>query len=276
MSMGSLLGGSHGWRLNRCLRPHAAAAAACCPGCHPCNTLCCPAPETRSMKSLAGVQQLYKAEAGLHGTKQRQHGRAGKDTVLLVPVGTVVQRMPARPGDVVGAAGEGGSGTASSSGRGSHHAAAAAGAAQDAAAGRQQQQAGDAAADEELPEWLLRWRRPFTGADYTSGEDHSELDAAGSSSAAGPPAPPDWWDDEAAGSGSSGGCGSAAAQHAQCELLADLTAHGQEVVVARGGRGGRGNAGIKARAHRPAPSESEVGGRGGEHGGAGVSWCCTA
>ncbi|EFN53884.1 hypothetical protein CHLNCDRAFT_25193, partial [Chlorella variabilis] len=42
-----------------------------------------------NMKSLAGVRQLYKAPPGLHGTKQRQHGRAGRDAVVLVPVGTV-------------------------------------------------------------------------------------------------------------------------------------------------------------------------------------------
>lgn len=39
------------------------------------------------------MQQLYKAEAGGHGSKQRQHGRAGRDTVVLVPVGTMVSRL---------------------------------------------------------------------------------------------------------------------------------------------------------------------------------------
>jgi GTPase involved in cell partitioning and DNA repair len=203
------------------------------------------------------VQQLYKAEPGLHGTKQRQHGRAGRDTVVLVPVGTVVHRA-AQPGSAAAA------GAATFSGR----------------AQQQQQQEGmhgqgpaavEQEEEEELPEWIRRWQRPFTGADYSSdssGEDEESHAAAGSSGgrASG-----------AAGAVPTAGAppGRAAAssqgrdqqqqqqqqqdEQQQYEVLADLVEDGQEVVVAQGGPAGRGNAAIKARAHRPAPGESEVG-----------------
>ena len=160
-------------------------------------------PLPRSMKSLAGVLQLYRGDPGLHGTKQRQHGRAGRDNVVPVPVGTVVQRLRQ----------EG-----------------------DAAAGTEQQQQQEQD-EEELPEWIRRWRRPFSGSADAADDDDLDSEA-----------------------GSAGGSGAAAAggEDADYEMLADLVAEGQEVVVAQGGAGGRGNAGMKPQAHRPAPTATEV------------------
>ena len=173
------------------------------------------------MKSLAGVRQLYKAPPGLHGTKQRQHGRAGRDAVVLVPVGTVVQRLR-QPGDAPAPA---------------------------SAATEEQQQGGEE--EEDVPEWLRRWRQPFSGAEYSSGSDGGSSDSDSDA-------------DEERGDASYAGAGGGAARAAQqaqqdpqqqYQLLADLVEDGQEVVAARGGRGGRGNAGLKATPSRPAPAE---------------------
>ncbi|KAL4419463.1 hypothetical protein ABPG77_003576 [Micractinium sp. CCAP 211/92] len=180
-----------------------------------------------NMKSLAGVQQLYKAEGGHHGSRQRQHGRAGHDTVVLVPVGTMVQRLlQQQPGteslqaNVAGGLqqqqqqGRHGDGGSSSPGV---------------------QLPAEVEEEQELPEWLLRWRRPFTGADYDSDESDDDFLDEGSRS----------------GRGGRGGHRSNRAAHGGLE--------GQEVVVARGGAGGRGNAGLRATAHRPAPADAQRG-----------------
>ena len=208
-----------------------------------------------SMRSLAGVQQLYKAEHGLHGTKQRQHGRAGRPTVVLVPVGTVVQRA-VQPGSAAAAG-------AATPGGGAQPQQQMGGQGQGQAGGEQQE-----GEEEELPEWIRRWQRPFTGQDYSSdsdgeaGESHAAAGGGGRPSGAAAAA--------AAAGGAPGGAaaGSQGRAHQQqqqqeeeaqqYEVLADLVEDGQEVVVAQGGAAGRGNAAIKARAHRPAPGESEV------------------
>ena len=199
------------------------------------------------------MQQLYKAEPGLHGTKQRQHGRAGRDTVVLVPVGTVVHRV-AQPGSAAAAGAANFGGRAQQQRQQSVHG--------------QGQAGGEQEEEEELPEWIRRWQRPFTGADYSSdsgGEEEESQAAAGSgggrtsgaAAVAAAGAPPG----RAAASGQ--WCDQQHQQQQeeqQYEVLADLVEDEQEVVVAQGGPAGRGNAAIKARAHRPAPGESEVGG----------------
>ncbi|KAL4440538.1 hypothetical protein ABPG75_003539 [Micractinium tetrahymenae] len=209
-----------------------------------------------NMKSLAGVQQLYKAEPGQHGTRQRQHGRAGHDTVVLVPVGTVVQRLrqpqPEADGVQAAVAGSAQQGWQPrwQHGRRADSVGTAPGAQQQGAA-----EAGDAAAEQEpeLPEWLRRWRRPFSGADYDSdASDDDFLEEVSISSSS------------RHGGHSSGGAAAdnvaGQAEHAPAyEMLGDLVQDGQEVVVARGGAGGRGNAGLKARAHRPAPADAQRG-----------------
>lgn len=197
------------------------------------------------MKSLAGVQQLYKAEGGHHGSRQRQHGRAGHDTVILVPVGTMVQRLlQQHPGteslqaNVAGGLqqqqqqGRHGDGGSSSPGV---------------------QLPAEVEEEQELPEWLLRWRRPFTGADYDSDESDNDFLDEGSGSGRGGRA------GHRSNRAAHGGLAGQRGEGPVYEVLGDLLQEGQEVVVARGGAGGRGNAGLRATAHRPAPADAQVG-----------------
>lgn len=153
------------------------------------------------MKSLAGLQQLYTAGGGLHGSKQRQHGRAGTDTVVLVPVGTVVRRLRPPGQEPEQGAGDG---------------------------------AGDSSDGEaDLPDWILRWHRPYSGADHGSCSDGEAAPGDNHGSMLGS-LPQQRQQQQRQ-------------QDEQYSLLADLAGAGQEVVVARGGDGGRGNAGLRTR-----------------------------
>jgi GTPase involved in cell partitioning and DNA repair len=222
----------------------------------------------RSMKSLAGVQQLYKAESGSHGSKQKQHGRAGRDTTVLVPVGTVVSRLAptAEPGaespdlaldpgaqrDTHASSGSSSSSSSSREGAGSLPTASAlpgssrgqprqshpprqhllhrkrqrgdvegaSGLAGPSSGGRESGDAGEdlrPAAEDEIPDWLKRWRQPWVGArDYRT--DEEEEDPFG-----------DEDQGEGAGSNSSSSLSRAQAGAGGYEVLADLVEDGQEV-----------------------------------------------
>ncbi|GAB4813947.1 hypothetical protein N2152v2_000993 [Parachlorella kessleri] len=266
-----------------------------------------------NMKSLAGVQQLYKAEAGTHGSKQKQHGRGGRDTVVLVPVGTVVSRLrppsgeadnirEAHSGAVAGRAdpdegqvrckdnsrssgncGDGGTDGSSRmatmglwepNGDGLGAGADLAGSGPPPRGrGRKRPRPGGLAKlgpppadgeeefrparEDEIPDWFQRWRRPWVGArDYRSDEEEEEEEEGkmerlvdGAREGARHPAE--------ASSGSSGSLGRDSSPAA--EMVADLVEDGQQVIVARGGKGGRGNAAFRSRPNRPAPKDSEKG-----------------
>jgi GTP-binding protein len=194
---------------------------------------------TAAARSLAGVRQVYKGEAGAHGSSRRRAGRAGRDVVVLVPAGTVVWRLrePA-PGGAGG--GFGGSATAALGG-GTDTANVEPASAEGG---------GDAAA------WLRRWREPWVGArDYDPGDaTESDNEAAESSAAL-----------DAAGVAHRKRPRVATADSSPAaqgyELLADLGADGDAVVAAAGGGGGggnaaRGRAARSATATRGAPGEA--------------------
>lgn len=192
------------------------------------------------MKSLAGVQQLYKAGAGTHGSKQKQHGRTGKDTIVLVPVGTVVSRLiPPEELEQRDSASEQHSSqpeynnSNQSSNGGIDHV----------------DRDGDG---EELPDWIKNWKQRWVGsADYSSSEDTEEDDLDD----------PNPTKEESSSVDSA--LGFSATQHAKqgrfLHQLADLTQHGQQVIAAQGGSGGKGNAAARALPHRPAPATATKG-----------------
>jgi GTP-binding protein len=51
-----------------------------------------------NIKSLNSLRHHYKAENGRHGEGSNKHGRNGKDTIIKVPLGTVIKV----DGEVVG------------------------------------------------------------------------------------------------------------------------------------------------------------------------------
>jgi GTP-binding protein len=92
------------------------------------------------MKSLAGVPQLLKAESGKHGSAQKLHGKRGKDTIILVPTGTVVSKLIEQENieniETV-----------------------------------MDQEQGEA-----LPEWIQQWKKPWVGADNYNSSSDSDSD----------------------------------------------------------------------------------------------------
>lgn len=185
------------------------------------------------------MPQLAQAESGQPGSNQKRHGRRGKDQVVLVPMGTVVSRLIE---EITGGAQSNNTkGAKSDTGLDSDR------------------NAGETENESDLPEWLAAWKRPWSGAtDYKSDEEEDGEGSAGRQTGKkdSPVASDDSHDDADSGvfhrSGVEDGY----------EVLADLIQDGDEVIVARGGHGGRGNAAMRALPRRPAPKISEPAGPG--------------
>lgn len=184
-------------------------------------------------QSLAGILKTQKAASGGNGAGSKMHGRNAPDKVILVPLGTSVfehignenateAEHRARPGQ---RANQRGSEPPRSRSR------------------------SDAVTEEqpEVPDWIQRWRKPYSG---TAGSDEEEgsdwsfdddevlaLDAGAASSALDPSAP-------------------------ALRLVADMVREGEEVVLARGGAGGRGNSSMRALPSRPVPRTADPGSAG--------------
>ncbi|KAL6778839.1 hypothetical protein ACKKBF_B04410 [Auxenochlorella protothecoides x Auxenochlorella symbiontica] len=198
------------------------------------------------MKSLAGVAQLHKAEPGSHGSSRVQHGGAGDNATILVPLGTLVSRI-LEPSAMDGAGEE-----AQQPAQGQAGVLRRPAPRQPADLG--QEEAAPPPEEAELPPWLARWRTAYTGdavdADRRDGFDDEVGGGAGGQPGAGP---------------SAGAEKRRGPRHYPTEVLADLVEEGQEVVVARGGRGGMGNAAMRSLPNRPAPRESTPGAAGERH-----------
>jgi GTPase involved in cell partitioning and DNA repair len=184
------------------------------------------------MKSLAGVPQLLKAESGKHGSAQKLHGKRGKDTIVLVPTGTVVSKLIEEHNDSSGGGGGGGGG------------------------GIERDEE-----EEALPEWLQQWKKPWVGADDYDSSDDSDDDGDAEN------IEKNNNNDEnnnarvnpkkatlASCSSSSSSSFSINKEDSNYILLADLIHDGQEIIAAHGGHGGRGNASARSLPNRPAPS----------------------
>jgi GTPase involved in cell partitioning and DNA repair len=198
------------------------------------------------MKSLAGVPQLLRAENGFAGGGGRQHGRKGKDTIVLVPVGTLVtllqqQQTVEENNTAINGNSEMRKASSTAIGGGKH-----ARSHRQGSMAKDAEEGGEAAsshASTPLPEWLQQWRKPWRGAvDYdpraspSSGKEEKEEEredaekcgivAGVTTSSFIPPlqSPP-------------------AQPQSNAVIVADLVEDGQEIVLARGGHGGRGNAG---------------------------------
>ena len=207
------------------------------------------------MKSLAGVAQLHKGQPGTHGTSKAAHGGRGKDTVVLVPLGTVVSRILEESSEGEHAA-ERQDGPLISQApqekRGAGHA---------SSAPNEPAQPVQSTNDDEpeMPAWLLRWRGAYTGSaldedvvDDFDGPATVPREKVGSETE--PPSDGNQralvHEQENAHSAVEAPLKRRGPRQFNTQFVADLVEEGQEICVARGGRGGIGNAAMKSLPNR--------------------------
>lgn len=233
------------------------------------------------VKGLSGIPKTVRAKQGGQGGSNRSSGRTGEDTIIRVPVGTLVSlhrieplveevtRADVEAGAADGAADDSGFGLLESEGTDANGTSASSsdGSAATYAASRPSDARGPSGdvgrpaereekrelvhrtqptveygpvIEDELPDWIKRWRRPYYGdsdEDLPMGnEGENDPFAYSGARRKGEDAPPE-----------------------VLEPLADLVEDGQRVVVCRGGRGGAGNSSMRARAHRPQPRFAQAG-----------------
>lgn len=169
-----------------------------------------------NMKSLAGVPQLLKAESGKHGSAQKLHGKRGKDTIVLVPAGTVVSKLRVENED---------------------------------GGGIEKDKEGEA-----LPEWLQQWKKPWVGADNYSSDSDSDTEERNGERKHIKENYSDGMTPIRGKTTASSNPSLNKEGDSAYTFLADLIHDGQEIIAAHGGRGGRGNASARSLPNRPAPS----------------------
>ncbi len=223
-------------------------------------------------KSLAHVQRLLAAGRGGRGSSQKRRGAIGHACIVDVPLGTVVYRDAAPGQPAAKPADENDSGGSSGGDGTGQHAldAAAAAAAPFGLTFDDGSPAGSGvAAGGPFAGTAVRHHPPSRSVDGPAGIAATAADAAAAAAAAeslGPAAEahPQHAAAEAGGMANANAdaaapAAAAAAARPDLPVVADLVAEGDEVVVAVGGTGGRGNATYRNIPGRPASKRHETG-----------------
>lgn len=222
-------------------------------------------------KSLAHVPRLLAAGRGGRGSSQKRRGAIGHACIIDVPLGTVVycDAAPGQPAAKLADENDSG-GSSGGDGAGQHALdAAAAAAAPFGLTFDDGPPAGSgAAAGGPFAGTAVRHHPPSHSVDGPAGNAATAADAAAAAAveSSGPAAEahPQHAAAEAGGMANAGADAAApaavaAAARPDLPVVADLVAEGDEVVVAVGGTGGRGNATYRNIPGRPASKRHETG-----------------